>query len=65
VDPSAEIHINRLLNDAVNKLTEANEPITSNGKEITLEQAIDEISPKILEIANLITKKSKGFFNLL
>jgi hypothetical protein len=65
VDPSAEIHINRLLNDAVNKLTEANEPITSNGKKITLAQAIDEISPKILEIANLITKKSKGFFNLL
>lgn len=55
--------INYLLNKSVNELTEANEPITSNGNEITLEQALDLITPKILEITSLINDKSKGIFN--
>jgi t-SNARE complex subunit (syntaxin) len=62
-DPSEESRINRLLNEYVNQFTETNEPITKNGIEITLEQALDEISPKILGLIRVAAEIRKNKSN--
>lgn len=56
--------VNYLLNKYVNELTGSNEPITFQGVEITLVQALDLITPKILETISLINDKSNGIINL-
>jgi len=60
VDPIAENIINRLLNTAANEVIAKNEKLTLNGKEITVEEFLNGISPKILKIANLMTQRLRS-----
>jgi hypothetical protein len=64
VDPSAENDVNQLLSAAINLFLEANEPVTDNGKELTLEEVLDLISPKIIETIRYKAEKLKGFLNI-
>jgi len=58
--PLAIKTINRLLNTAANEVIAKNEKLTHDGKEITVEEFLNNISPKILKIANLWTQGLKG-----
>jgi hypothetical protein len=63
-DPLVAEYINNLLNQFANEVIGKNEKIVIEGKEISIEEAVEEISTKIITITDLITKQLKGLNNL-
>jgi hypothetical protein len=64
VDPLVKDIVNQLLNTTANEVIAKNNKLISNGKEITVEQFLNDISPKILKIANTIAEQKKKILNL-
>ena len=63
-DPLVAEYINNLLNQFANEVIGENEKIVMDGKEISIEEAVEEISIKIITITDLITKQLKGLNNI-
>ena len=63
-DPLVAEYINNLLNQFANEVIGENEKIVIDGKEISIEEAVEEISIKIITITDLITKQLKGLNNI-
>ena len=63
-DPLVAEYINNLLNQFANEVIGENEKIVMDGKEISIEEAVEEISTKIITITDLITKQLKCLNNL-
>jgi hypothetical protein len=64
VDPMVAEYINNLLNQFANEVIGDNEKIISEGAEMSIEEAVDEISKKIIIIADLMSKQLKSLNNL-
>ncbi len=62
-DPLVADYINNLLNQFANEVIGKNEKILIEGKEVSIEVAVEEISTKIITITDLITKQLKGLNN--
>lgn len=63
-DPLVADHINSLLNQFANEVIGENEKVVKDGREITIEEAIEEISIKIITMTDLITKQLKNLNNI-
>jgi len=63
-DPLVAEYINNLLNQFANEVIGENEKIVKEDKEISIEEAVEEISQEIITITDLITKQLKDLKNL-
>ena len=59
-DPLVADYINNLLNQFANEVIGENEKVEKEGKEISIEEAVEEISEKIISITDLIAKQLKS-----
>lgn len=60
-DPLVKGHINSLLNQFANEVIGDKESLLLDGKEISIEEAVESISEKIIILADLMNKQLKGF----
>jgi len=58
-DPKVTRYINNLLNQFANEVIGDNEKLISEGRELSIEEAVEEISVKIKLATDLIAKKMK------
>jgi hypothetical protein len=59
-DPLVKEHINSLLNQFANEVIGDKDSLLLNGEKISIEDAVENISKKIIIITDLITKQLKG-----
>lgn len=60
-DPIVEKHINSLLNQFANEVIGDKESLILDGMKISIEEAVDSVSEKIIILADLLAKQSKTF----
>jgi hypothetical protein len=64
-DPKVTKYINNMLNQFANEVIGVNEKLISEGRELSIEEALEEISAKIKTATELIAKKMNQIDQLL